>query len=50
VIWTTTLTLFSCVSIGRILWTAFSSGTGRKPPNPAEKQGGVADRWMDGPR
>src|SRR5215471_4184707 len=48
VIWTATFTLFSCVAIGRLLWTAFSTGTRRKPVLAARK-GGVADRWLDVP-
>ena len=47
-IWTTTFTLFSCISIGRLLWTMFSPGTRRKPPGRA-RQAGVADRWLDAP-
>ena len=47
-IWTATFTLFSCVSIGRLLWTVSSSGTRRKPPERSEAAG-VADRWLDGP-
>jgi hypothetical protein len=48
VIWTATFTLFSCVMIGRLLWTTFSTGPRRKPLLAARK-GGVADRWLDGP-
>jgi hypothetical protein len=47
-IWTATFTLFSCVSLARILCTTFSSGTRRKPRDRA-KQVGVADRWLDAP-
>jgi hypothetical protein len=47
-IWSATFTLFSCVSVGRICWTAFSSGARRKPRDGA-KMAGVADRWLDGP-
>jgi hypothetical protein len=47
-IWTATFTLFSCVSVGRLLLIAFSSGTRRKPTAGAKKVG-VADRWLDGP-
>jgi len=47
-IWTATFALFSCVSIGRLLWSTFSSGTRRKPQGRA-KQAGVADRWLDAP-
>jgi hypothetical protein len=47
-IWTATFTLFSCVSIGRLLWTISFSGTRRKPPVAARRVG-VADRWLDGP-
>jgi hypothetical protein len=47
-IWSATFTLFSCVALGRILWTACSTGTGRKPRYTASKAG-VADRWLDGP-
>ena len=47
-IWTATFTLFSFVSVGRIFWTVFFSGTRRKPPD-AAKGSGVADRWLDGP-
>lgn len=47
-IWTATFALFSCVSIGRLLWTTFSSGTRRKPSVAAGKVG-VGDRWLDGP-
>jgi hypothetical protein len=48
VIWTATFTLFSCVSVGRILWAAFTYETRRKPREPARKAG-VPDRWLDGP-
>jgi len=47
-IWTATFALFSCFSIGRLLWTTFSSGTRRKPPV-AARNVGVGDRWLDGP-
>jgi hypothetical protein len=47
-IWMATLTLFSCVSLGRVLWTAFSPGDRRKPPGRA-RASGVADRWLDAP-
>jgi hypothetical protein len=47
-VWTATFILFSCVSISRLVWTGFSSGTRRKPPDRA-KAVGVADRWIDGP-
>ena len=48
VIWTATFALFSCFSIGRLLWTMFSSGTRGKPPV-AARNVGVGDRWLDGP-
>jgi hypothetical protein len=47
-IWTATFTVFSCISIGRLLWTTFSAGTRRKPPLPA-RDVGLGDRWLDGP-
>jgi thiazole synthase ThiGH ThiG subunit len=47
-IWTATFTVFSFVSLARIVCTAISSGTRRKPSHPAE-EAGVADRWLDGP-
>jgi hypothetical protein len=47
-IWSVTLTLFSCVSLGRIVRNAFSTGTRRKPPLRARELG-VADRWLDAP-
>jgi hypothetical protein len=47
-VWTATFTLFSFVSLGRLFWTASSSGTRRKP-RAAAQQVGVADRWLDGP-
>jgi hypothetical protein len=48
VIWTVTFALFSCASIGRLLWTMSSSGTRRKP-SVAARRVGVGDRWLDGP-
>jgi hypothetical protein len=48
VIWTATFTLFSCVAIGRLLWSTLSTGTRRKPAV-AARRGGVADSWLDGP-
>lgn len=48
VIWATTIALFSCVSVGRLVWMTFSSGIRRKPPVAANRVG-VADRWLDGP-
>jgi hypothetical protein len=42
------LSVLSCVSLGRIVRTAFSSGTRRKPPMLAQRAG-VADRWLDAP-
>ncbi len=47
-VWTATFTLFSCVSIVRLLSAASSSRTRRKPPE-AAKATGVADRWLDAP-
>ncbi len=47
-IWTTTFTLFSFVSLARIYWTPASSDARRERPDRAE-QAGVADRWLDGP-
>ncbi len=47
-IWTATFALFSCVSIGRLLWTRSSPGTRLKPPV-AVREFGVGDRWLDGP-
>jgi hypothetical protein len=47
-IWTATFAVFSCVSIGRLLWTISSSWTRRKPPVAARRIG-VADGWLDGP-
>ena len=47
-IWATTFTLFSLVSLARIFWTPVSSVKRRDPPHPAE-EAGVADRWLDGP-
>jgi len=47
-IWTTTFTLFSFVSLARIFWTPVSSMARRELPHRAE-QAGVADRWLDGP-
>jgi hypothetical protein len=47
-IWSVTLTLSSCISLGRITWKAFSSGTRRKPPLRLRELG-VADRWLDAP-
>ncbi len=47
-IWTTTFTLFSFVSLARIFWTPVSSVARRELPHRAE-QTGVADRWLDGP-
>ncbi len=48
VVWSVTLTLCSCVSLGRIIRLAFSSATRRKPPLLA-RRAGVADRWLDAP-
>jgi hypothetical protein len=47
-IWTATFTLFSCVSLSRLVWTAFSADPQRKPSRRA-RRGGVADRWLDAP-
>lgn len=47
-IWTATFTLFSCVSIVRLLVAAFSAGARRKPAGRARAVG-VADQWLDGP-
>lgn len=47
-IWTATFALFSCVTIGRLLFATFSSRSRRKPPVAAQRVG-VADRWLDGP-
>ena len=47
-VWTATFALFSCVTIGRLLWTTFSSPSRRKPRAAAQRVG-VADRWLDGP-
>jgi hypothetical protein len=47
-IWSATLILSSCVSLGRVVWTASSSAARRKPPRPA-RETGVADRWLDAP-
>jgi hypothetical protein len=47
-IWTTTFTLFSFVSLARIFWTPASSMARRELPHRTE-QTGVADRWLDGP-
>ncbi len=47
-IWTTTFTLFSFVSLARIFWTPVSSVARRELPHRAV-QGGVADPWLDGP-
>ncbi len=47
-IWATTFTLFSLVSLARIFWTLVSSVNRRDPQYPAE-EAGVADRWLDGP-
>jgi len=48
VIWSITLTLYSCVSLGGIIRTAFSSAARRKPPLLA-RRAGLADRWLDAP-
>ena len=48
VVWTLTFALFSCISIGRLLWALFSSGARRKPSVAASRVG-VGDRWLDGP-
>ena len=47
-IWATTFTLFSLVSLARIFWTLVSSVKRSDPPDSA-KETGVADRWLDGP-
>jgi hypothetical protein len=47
-IWTATFALFSCFSIGRLLFTTFSSRSRRKPPVAARRVG-VGDRLLDGP-
>lgn len=48
VIWTTTFTLFSFVSLARIFWTPVSS-VARPELSRRAEQTGVADRWLDGP-
>ncbi len=48
VIWTVTFALFSCVSIGRLLWITFSHGPRRKPAV-TPRTVGLGDRWLDGP-
>ncbi len=45
-IWTTTFSLFSFVSLARIFWTPASSVARGELPGRAE-QTGVADRWLD---
>jgi len=47
-IWSATLTVVSCVSLGRVIRMAFASGTRRKPRSRARELG-VADRWLDVP-
>ena len=47
-IWATTFTLFSFVSLARIFRTPASSDARSERPDRAE-QAGVADRWLDGP-
>jgi hypothetical protein len=47
-IWTTTFTLFSFVSLAWIFWTPVSTVKRTDPPRPAN-EAGVADRWLDGP-
>ncbi len=47
-IWTTTFTLFSFVSLARIFLSPASSVPRCELPPKAE-QTGVADRWLDGP-
>jgi hypothetical protein len=48
VIWSATLILFSCVTLGRTTRAAFSSAIRRKPAVRA-REAGVADRWLDAP-
>ena len=48
VIWTTTLTLFSFVSLARIFRAPVSTLKRIDPPQRAD-EAGVADRWLDGP-
>ena len=47
-IWTATFTLFSFVSVIRLVWMAFSIRARRKPLVQAPRVG-IADRWLDGP-
>jgi len=47
-IWTTTFTLFSFVTLPWIFRTPVCPVTRRESPHPAE-EAGVADRWVDGP-
>jgi hypothetical protein len=47
-VWSATLTLFSCVTLGRTIRAAFSSAIRRKPAVRA-REAGVADRWLDAP-
>ena len=47
-IWTATFTLFSFVTVIRLVWMAFSIRTRRKPAVRASRVG-IADRWLDGP-
>lgn len=48
VIWTATFTVYSCLSIGRLLWMIYSSRATRKPRRTAGRVG-VSDRWLDAP-
>lgn len=47
-IWSVTLAVISCVSLGRTVRAAFASGAMRKPAV-AARRAGVADRWLDEP-
>ena len=47
-IWSATLVVASCVSLGLVLWTASKSRARRKPPRPT-REAGMADRWLDAP-
>ena len=47
-VWSATLMVYSCLSLGRLVWTASTSAARRKPPRPA-REAGVADRWLDAP-
>ena len=47
-IWTVTFALVSFISIGQLVWTAFSAEARRKPPI-AARTAGVGDHWLDGP-